>query len=264
MTQASTRASSPSATVVRATSSKARVIATAFWMVTESSASRIERGIDAQNLGSLYGKLLRVDVDTGDPYVIPPSNPFADQPGARPEIWAYGLRNPWRFSFDRLTGDLWIGDVHQVDEGSQSREVVDFQPASSAGGENYGFPIQEAFHCSGADPACRPPGVTLPIIGYEHNMNCSVTGGYVYRGPTATNLVGTYLFGDLCTGGVFAARSRGRLCVGEAPSSRDSLSAVRQLHHLWASRRTVWDKILSDPEILIPFAAGHYVTPALR
>jgi glucose/arabinose dehydrogenase len=168
-----------------------------------------ERGLQAQNLGSLYGKLLRLDVDGGDPYAIPPTNPFADPQGGRPEIWAYGLRNPWRFSFDRQTGDLWIGDVHQVDEGSNSREVVDFQPASSGGGENYGFPILEAFRCSGADPTCRPPGVTLPIIGYEHNMNCSVTGGYVYRGHTATNFVGTYLFGDFCTGGVFAARPQG-------------------------------------------------------
>jgi glucose/arabinose dehydrogenase len=157
----------------------------------------------AQDLGSLTGKILRLDVDSSEPYAIPPTNPFVGT-DARGEVWVYGLRNPWRFSFDRATGDLWIGDVHHVDgEQGQDWETVEFQPAGSAGGENYGFPMQATFHC--ADIAtCQPPGVTLPVSHYTHGMNCSITGGYVYRGKSAPALTGAYLFGDYCTGGVFA------------------------------------------------------------
>jgi hypothetical protein len=116
------------------------------------------------------------------------------------------LRNPWRYSFDRLTGDLWIGDVHHVDEGTAhgNWESVEFQPANSSGGENYGFPAH-LFRCS--DVAnCLSTGVTPPVTQYDHNMNCSVTGGYVYRGKSAPGLAGAYIFGDYCTGGVFAVR----------------------------------------------------------
>jgi glucose/arabinose dehydrogenase len=159
----------------------------------------------AQDPRSLTGKILRLDVDSSDPYAIPPTNPVAE--GARAEIWAYGLRNPARFSFDRVNGDLWIGDVHHVDEDSDRGgkwESVEFQPAGSSGGENFGSPAH-FFHCLDA-PNCRPTGVTPPVVGYDHNMNCSVTGGYVYRGTAAPGLAGTYIFGDYCTGGVFAVR----------------------------------------------------------
>jgi glucose/arabinose dehydrogenase len=159
----------------------------------------------SQDLGSLTGKILRLDVDSSPPYTIPASNPFVGT-DARGEVWAYGLRNPWRFSFDRATGDLWIGDVHHVDgEAGQDWEAVEFQPASSMGGENYGFPMQATFHCVDIT-TCQPAGVTLPVTHYNHNMNCSVTGGYVYRGKSAPALIGAYLFGDYCTGGVFALR----------------------------------------------------------
>jgi glucose/arabinose dehydrogenase len=165
----------------------------------------------AQDLAVLAGKILRLDVDAADPYAIPASNPF-NSGRARPEVWAYGLRNPARFSFDRATGDLWIGDVHHVDEGQArdaSWESVEFQPAQSPGGENFGFPAH-LFGC--ADLAnCQPPGVATPVVQYDHNMNCSVTGGYVYRGSAVPALFGAYIFGDYCTGGVFAVRGSPRL-----------------------------------------------------
>lgn len=154
---------------------------------------------EAQSLSSIYGKILRIDVDSASaqPYAIPPSNPFVDQPGARGEIWANGLRNPWRFSFDRATGDLWIGDV-----GDAKWEEVDMQPASSKGGENYGWPYLEGTEC--ADPAhCQDSALVPPLVTYGHNMNCAIMGGYVYRGTSAPAFTGHYLFGDLCTGGVF-------------------------------------------------------------
>jgi glucose/arabinose dehydrogenase len=153
----------------------------------------------AQDLGSLFGKILRIDVDSGEPYAIPSSNPFASQPGARGEIWVYGFRNPWRFSFDRSNGDLWIGDV-----GEAKQEEVDLAPAGTSG-QNYGWPILEGTMCL-REAHCRTDGLVPPLVTYGHDMTCAVTAGYVYRGPTATALTGTYIFGDLCTGGVFALR----------------------------------------------------------
>jgi glucose/arabinose dehydrogenase len=159
-----------------------------------------ESSEQAQMLGSVYGKILRIDVDSAQPYAIPPSNPFVNQPGARAEIWSYGFRNPWRFSFDRISGDLWIGDV-----GDARQEEVDLQPAGSQGGENYGWPMNEGAECM--DPEhCHDPGLVAPLVTYGHDMTCAVVGGNVYRGPTAPGLAGTYLFGDLCTGGVFTVR----------------------------------------------------------
>jgi glucose/arabinose dehydrogenase len=170
----------------------------------------------AQELGNLFGKILRLDVQSATPYAIPASNPFADQPGARGEIWAYGLRNPWRFSFDRATGDLWIADVGDADV-----EEVDFQPAGSAGGENYGWPYLEGDRCN--DPEhCNDAGLVAPLVTYGHTMNCAVMGGYVYRGARVPALQGKYLYGDLCTGGVFTVASgvdpsKARLELGYQP-----------------------------------------------
>jgi glucose/arabinose dehydrogenase len=159
-----------------------------------------EQSEQAQRLSSLYGKILRLDVTSAQPYAIPQTNPFVNQAGARGEIWTYGFRNPWRFSFDRQTGDLWIGDV-----GDAKWEEVDMQPAGSLGGDNFGWPMNEGTEC--IDPAhCRDPGLVPPLVTYGHDMNCAVIGGYVYRGPTAAALTGAYLFGDLCTGGVFSLR----------------------------------------------------------
>lgn len=165
---------------------------------------------NAQDLGSLLGKILRLDVD--GPSLIPQDNPFAGSgSGARGEIWAYGMRNPWRFSFDRQTGDMLIGDV-----GQGCWEEVDFEPASSSGGENYGWPIVEGFKCYDP-PDCSPPptcidsSYTQPILAYSHSdpSDCAVTGGYVYRGAAAPQLAGTYVYGDYCSGKVWGATRSG-------------------------------------------------------
>ena len=155
---------------------------------------------NAQNLGTLLGSILRIDV-SGDQPSVPADNPFTGQKGARPETWAYGLRNPWRFSFDRATGDLWIGDVGQGDW-----EEIDFQPASSTGGENYGWPLMEGTHCYNAD-TCDQSGLVLPVAEYEHEQGCAVTGGYVYRGAEQPALQGIYFYGDYCTGRIWGRRA---------------------------------------------------------
>ena len=132
---------------------------------------------NAQNLLTLLGKMLRIDVDGGNPYAIPVDNPFLGDPTALDEIWASGFRNPWRFSFDRLTGDLFIADV-----GENRREEVDFQPASSPGGENYGWRLMEGNLCFNPPTNCNNGTLTLPILEYDHLLGCSVTGGHRYRG----------------------------------------------------------------------------------
>jgi glucose/arabinose dehydrogenase len=167
---------------------------------------------NGQRVDTLLGKLLRIDVDRrqdGLAYGIPPDNPFVGRPGARPEIWAYGLRNPWRFSFDRDTGDIWIGDV-----GEFLREEIDFLPAR-APGVNYGWSVAEGFVPlpNRGEAQGNPP--VLPVAAYAHGpgaprkggtkaKRCSVTGGYVYRGRDVPELSGMYLFSDWCTGEVFA------------------------------------------------------------
>lgn len=160
---------------------------------------------NAQNPASLLGKLLRIDAmfaasSPGATYGIPAGNPFQGQAGWAPEIWAYGLRNPWRFSFDRATGDLWIGDV-----GQNAWEEIDFQPASSAGGENYGWNVLEATH---PYPPERPApsdlgGFTMPVLEYDRETGTSVTGGYVYRGGTQETLWGTYFYADFSMGRIW-------------------------------------------------------------
>src|SRR5262249_22930618 len=156
---------------------------------------------NAQNLQVLFGKLLRLDVDAASPYAIPPSNPFAGRSDARGEIWALGLRNPWRWSFDRATGDLYIGDV-----GQNLYEEIDRQAASSRGGENYGWRIMEGLHCFNPNP-CNMSGLVLPIAEYDHSGGrCSVTGGYVYRGPTLDALRGAYIYADYCSGQIWSLR----------------------------------------------------------
>lgn len=152
----------------------------------------------AQNMGSLLGKMLRVDVESQPGQVrIPASNPFVNTAGVRPEIWASGLRNPWRFSFDRTTGDMWIGDV-----GQNIYEEIDFQPANSTGGENYGWRDMEGAHCFVAN--CSTAGKILPVAEYTHAGGaCSVTGGFVYRGQRWPTLQGTYLYADFCSGRIW-------------------------------------------------------------
>jgi glucose/arabinose dehydrogenase len=164
---------------------------------------------NAQNRGVLLGKILRIDVDgphaSDKQYAIPAMNPYAPggiAPGAGlPEIWAYGLRNPWRFSFDRQTGDLYIGDV-----GQNAWEEVDRQPAGSDGGENYGWNPLEGTHCYGV---CDSITSVPPVAEYSHDEGCSVTGGYVYRGTRQPSMAGSYLFSDYCTGTIWTLSTDG-------------------------------------------------------
>ncbi|GAB1470907.1 PQQ-dependent sugar dehydrogenase [Chloroflexota bacterium] len=146
---------------------------------------------NGQNTGVLLGKILRIDVNNGSPYAIPADNPFGS------EVWAYGLRNPWRFSFDRATGDLWIGDV-----GQGEWEEIDYLPAGSPGGANFGWNIMEGGH--GYEGTLQP-GMLLPVAEYSHSdpySGCSVTGGYVYRG-SMPEWNGVYLYGDYCSGTIW-------------------------------------------------------------
>lgn len=149
---------------------------------------------NGQRVDTLLGKILRIDVDGGEPYAIPADNPFAAG-GGRGEIWAYGLRNPWRFSFDRLTGDLYIGDV-----GQNTWEEIDFQAADQRGGLNFGWNVREGLHEYGGGEAV---GLTDPIAEYSHNLGCSVTGGVVVRTPSLPEWQGVYLYADYCTGTIW-------------------------------------------------------------
>jgi hypothetical protein len=147
-------------------------------------------------------KLIRVDVDPSHgTYSIPSDNPFYGSGSNRNEIWASGLRNPWRISFDTKTGDLYIADV-----GQNQWEEVNFQAASSGGGENYGWSIMEASQCVGGGNNCDQSGLTLPVTEYSHEQGCSITGGEVYRGNAYPGLVGMYLFGDYCSGKIWGLR----------------------------------------------------------
>ena len=187
---------------------------------------------NAQNPASLLGKLLRIDVEptqaisanhsvylpilfTGNgptevhgSYKIPSDNPYTQTSGYRGEIWALGLRNPWRFSFDRQTGDLYVGDV-----GQGSYEEIDYQPASSSGGENYGWRIMEGFHCYNAG-ACDTSGLVLPVVEYDHSLGCSVTGGLVYRGGDYPDMQGVYFYADYCSGRIWGLKHDGATWQG--------------------------------------------------
>ena len=161
-------------------------------------------GNRSQNLGDLLGKMLRIDVDGAQPYAIPPSNPFVGKAGARGEIWAFGLRNPWRFSFDRKSGDLFIADV-----GQNRREEVNFQPARSRGGENYGWRLMEGSRCFNPPSHCNSGSLTLPILEYEPPAGCAIIGGYRYRGARFPQIAAMYFYGDYCSGRIWAATESG-------------------------------------------------------
>ena len=160
---------------------------------------------NAQNLGVLLGKILRIDVDGAQPYAIPPDNPFVGNGDARPEIWAYGLRNPWRFSFDRVTGDLFIGDV-----GQNANEEVDFVPWGTKG-VNFGWRVFEGFSCYNPPANCALANHAPPILAYGHDAagGDSITGGYMYRGTRSEPLRGYYLYGDFASSRMWAATREG-------------------------------------------------------
>jgi glucose/arabinose dehydrogenase len=166
---------------------------------------------NGQSLGALLGKLLRIDPtpSANAPYTNPPDNPFVARPGARGEIWAYGLRNPWRFSFDRETGDLWIADV-----GQNAQEEIDYAAAGTGAGANYGWNRLE-----GTAPfeGAAPPDAVAPLFTYPTSDGCSIVGGYVYRGQAIPALRGAYLFGDYCNGVVRALAQQGGAVSAERP-----------------------------------------------
>ena len=166
---------------------------------------------NAQDPQTLLGSVLRLDVRsaTADaPYRIPDDNPFASGEGGRPEVWAYGLRNPWRFSFDRETGDLWLADV-----GQNAWEEVDLV----VGGGNYGWNVMEAGRCYPLnDLSCDSSGLTGPVVSYTHADGCSVSGGYVYRGARLQELAGMYLYGDFCSGKLWGFRYEDSEVTGHA------------------------------------------------
>jgi glucose/arabinose dehydrogenase len=149
---------------------------------------------NGQKLSTLLGKILRIDVNAGNPYAIPSDNPFVGRPGARGEIWAYGLRNPWRYAFDRAANRIYIADVGQA-----AWEEVDIQSARAAG-RNYGWKIMEGRHCFSPRTNCNMRGLTLPQFEYSHAQGCAIIGGFVYRGSRIPSLVGRYLYSDLCGG----------------------------------------------------------------
>ena len=172
----------------------------------------------AQDLSNLFGTILRIDVNNDTEYLIPKDNPFFNDKNRKNEIWHYGLRNVWRFSFDRKTGDMYIGDV-----GQNNWEEINFQPADSKGGLNFGWNILEGTHCYPNDnQQCSRDNTVLPLFEYPNDANyfktllgwkqsemqgCSVTGGYVYRGNNKPDLYGRYFFGDYCTGKVWSLKN---------------------------------------------------------
>jgi glucose/arabinose dehydrogenase len=179
---------------------------------------------NGQKTDTLLGKLLRIDVTGVNTYTVPSDNPFVSNNAYRPEIWALGLRNPWRFSFDRLTGDLYIGDV-----GQNNYEEIDYQPAGDPGGQNYGWKIMEGDHCFPGDP-CDRSGLVRPIAEYGHddferNPDCSVTGGVVYHSPVPEQLP-VYLYGDYCSGRIRALQRDGSTWLRQEPLLDTALAIV--------------------------------------
>ena len=162
-------------------------------------------GNRSQDLGTLLGKMLRIDVNAASGYAVPADNPFLGVQGAREEIWALGLRNAWRFSFDRKTGDLFIADV-----GQNRREEVSLQPAASRGGENYGWRPMEGSRCYNPRSGCDDGSFVLPILEVGHgDGDCSITGGYRYRGARTPEAQGLYFYADYCSGRIWAAAEGG-------------------------------------------------------
>ncbi len=165
-----------------------------------------------QGLSDLLGSILRISLTGAGGYTIPPDNPFAGVSGARGEVWSYGLRNPWRFSFDRLTGDLYIGDV-----GQSRLEEIDVAKAADGGGRgiNFGWNLMEGTSCYVA-ASCDTTGLALPMVEYDHGQGCSVTGGYVYRGSAIPALQGQYFYADYCSGFVRSVRVTGGAATDQA------------------------------------------------
>ncbi|MGL4651179.1 MAG: PQQ-dependent sugar dehydrogenase [Caldilineaceae bacterium] len=178
-----------------------------LWVGTGDGGAANDRFDNGQNPATLLGKMLRLDVSGATGYAIPADNPWVEATWngqeVADEIWAVGLRNPWRYSFDRQTGDLWIGDV-----GQNLWEEVNRVPAGSFGGLNFGWPIQEASTCF-QSAGCDTAGLEQPVLEYDHASHCSITGGAVYRGVASPAALGAYIFGDYCSGFVWAGIPQG-------------------------------------------------------
>ncbi|MBI65613.1 MAG: glucose dehydrogenase, partial [Candidatus Marinimicrobia bacterium] len=192
---------------------------------------------NAQDLTNLFGTILRIDVSSDSGYSVPSSNPFLNQDDYMDEVWSYGLRNVWRFSFDRLTGDLYMGDV-----GQNNWEEINFQSYDSNGGENYGWKIMEANHCFKSDQ-CDTTNLILPIFEYPNDANyvktilgirqknmhgCSITGGYVYRGEKIPELYGKYVFGDYCTGKIWSFKYDDNQLTNLEDHSKNILNSINK------------------------------------
>ncbi len=188
-----------------------------LWIGTGDGGSGGDPQGNGQKLTSLLGKFLRIDIDAGDagqPYGIPADNPFVGRSDARPEIWSYGWRNPWRFAFDRATGDLWVGDV-----GQNAWEEVDREPRGTAGGLNYGWNVMEGTHCFRPAQNCDTAGKVLPVAEYGRSTGVSITGGEVYRGKAFPALDGLYFYADY--------GSRRLWAIGPAPAAPDVVGSWR-------------------------------------
>ena len=173
---------------------------------------------NGQSLATRLGKLLRIDVNAGSPFGVPADNPFLGNAGALPEIYAFGLRNPWRFSFDRATGDLYIGDV-----GQNAVEEIDVETAPRRGGQNYGWNVMEGSRCFSPASGCNMSGLTMPVLDYPRSRGASVTGGVVYRGCRMPGYAGTYFYGDFVSSFVGSFRLSG----GAASDQRDWSAQLR-------------------------------------
>jgi glucose/arabinose dehydrogenase len=211
-------------------------------------------GNRAQNLNTMLGKMLRIDVDKatlGRAYAVPKSNPYVGRTGLN-EIWQSGLRNPWRYSFDRKTGTLWIGDVGQAEWEEVDRAV--HTDTGSGRGYNWGSRVMEGKHCYSPSRGCNTSGKKLPLLEYSHASNgrCAVTGGYVYRGSQIPSLVGYYVYGDFCSGEIWAVKANdstsrvtlvgpgsGRLISSFGEGATGELFVVDLTGSVWALERAV-------------------------
>ncbi len=206
---------------------------------------------------TLLGKLIRVDVAAGNgTYAIPPDNPFAASGSVLGEIWALGLRNPWRISFDSATGDLFIADVGQNDT-----EEVNFQAANSNGGENYGWAIMEGSQC--VVSGCAQSGLTLPVAEYGHGPHCSISGGEVYRGSAYPGLEGMYLYGDFCSGVIWGlSRNAGQWQLEQLLDSDLNITTfgLGEDGHVYVADRSTGVYLISDG----PFNAGFVINAGLN
>ncbi len=175
-----------------------------LYIATGDGGGGGDGGNNGQNVNVLLGKILRIDIDSGSPYAIPPTNPFFGGP-EKQEIFYWGLRNPWRNSFDRLTGNFFIADV-----GQNQWEEIDWRPAADSGNINFGWRLREGLHCYNPSVNCDPGGITTdPIHEYSHSAGCSVSGGYSYSGCAIPDLQGAYFFGDYCEGTIWSFRYDG-------------------------------------------------------